>query len=274
MELIDHSRGLICINGEDAASFLQGIITQDIKTADEKPVFSAMLSPQGKWNEDFFIIKQDANYLLDCNRLTRDALIKKLSLYKLKAKVTIQPVEGWSMAYVESPIGTSFADPRHAKLPARYWCEANSKLPDNVMSVEQTLITRLNLGIPEGGIDATQNETLLDLGYDLLNAVSFTKGCYVGQEVTARMHYKSISRKGFYHVEAASELPKDAKEIMIGDKVVGELRSRHEKQGLMFARFDEIGDSKEAKIGGISVTLTIPDWLKPRYELFLKNQET
>jgi folate-binding protein YgfZ len=275
MNLIDHSRALIAVTGEDAASFLQGIITQDIASADVQPVFSAMLSPQGKWLFDFFIIKRDDGYWLDVRRTSADALIKKLSLYKLRAKVTITKLEGWSLSYL--PASTTHApltirDPRHTSLPVRHWQESDRAAPD-ALSLEHVLIERLNHGIPEGGIDATENETLLDVGYDLLNAVSFTKGCYVGQEVTARMHYKSISRKGFYHVQAATMLPHDTKDITRDGKVIGELRSRHLQQGLMFARFDAVSEGGTAYCGELPVTLSLPEWLHPRYEMHLKNQE-
>jgi folate-binding protein YgfZ len=272
MELIDHSRTLIAITGEDATNFLQGIITQDITAADEKPVFSAILSPQGKWLFDFFVIKTTDGYHLDVHKQTADALIKKLSLYKLRAKVAITKMDGWRLGYIESH-ADAFADPRHTSFPARLWVEGEKPMPSGLLSMEQLRIERLNHGLPEGGIDVTENETLLDVGYDLLHAVSFTKGCYVGQEVTARMHYKSIARKGFYHVQAESILPANTDTITIEGKTVGQLRSRNENQGLMFARFDAVGDQIIAHIGEIPVTLSIPEWLRPRYKMHLKNQE-
>ncbi|MBN8544463.1 MAG: folate-binding protein YgfZ [Alphaproteobacteria bacterium] len=276
MQLIDHSRALISIVGEDASSFLQGIITQDIANADHAPIFSAMLSPQGKWNYDFFIIKRDDGYWLDVRNDTAEALIKKLSLYKLRAKVTISKCEGWCLSYLtpqsQDSSHLTFADPRHAILPLRHWRNDGTANPAAI-SLDHLVIERLNHGIPEGGIDATEQETLLDVGYDLLNAVSFTKGCYVGQEVTARMHYKSIARKGFYHVQCAEPLPAEDKDILRDGKVIGELRSRHLNQGLMFARFDMVGDGGEALIGNLAVTLTLPTWLEPRYQMHLKNQE-
>ncbi|MFZ4125073.1 MAG: YgfZ/GcvT domain-containing protein [Rickettsiales bacterium] len=276
MNLIDPSRALIAITGEDAANFLQGIITQDIAAADTAPIFSAMLSPQGKWNYDFFIIKREGGYWLDVRANTADALIKKLSLYKLRAKVSIAKIEGWNLSYIDSRLTTheplAFADPRHSSFPSRHWSEVDKAAPD-ALSLDHVLIERLNHGLPEGGTDVTENETLLDVGYDLLNAVSFTKGCYIGQEVTARMHYKSIARKGFYHVQAADTLSADTHSITRDGKVIGELRSRHLNQGLMFARFDVVGEGGEAFIGNLAVTLSLPKWLEPRYQMHLKNQE-
>lgn len=274
MELIDHSRTLITITGEDAATFLQGIITQDIEAVKTAPVFSAMLSPQGKWNYDFFILKQDNGFVLDAYAPTADALIKKLSLYKLRAKVAITRLTDWRMGYAESPVAEhSFTDPRHPSLPTRIWVKGETPMPEGLLSLKHVLAVRLNLGIPTGGIDVTENETVLDVGYDLLNAVSFTKGCYVGQEVTARMHYKSISRKGFYQVTGNAPLPADATQLTIDGKKVGELRSRLDNQGLVYARFDDLEGQKTAQIGDIPVALAIPEWLQPRYDIFLKNKE-
>lgn len=271
MQIIDHSRSLIAVTGEDAATFLQGLITQDIHAANAAPVFSAILSPQGKWADDFFILKQPDGYWLDVRTRTADALIKKLSLYKLRAKVGIHPVAGRHLAYMETGKG-GFADPRHPALPARMWFEGEAA-PAGSISLEQLLIERLEHALPEGGVDATENETLLDLGYDLLNAVSFTKGCYVGQEVTARMHYKSISRKGFYHVRAHGDLPREATAITANGKTIAQLRSRHLDQGIAFAKFEDVGEHKDAEIEGITVTLSLPEWLRPRYELHVKNKE-
>lgn len=276
MNLIDHSRTLVAITGDDSASFLQGIITQDIAAADSAPIFSAMLSPQGKWNYDFFIIKRDDGYWLDARAATADSLIKKLSLYKLRAKVNIHTLEGWVLSYSKSPLTShhsplTFTDPRHPSLPTRHWRNDGIANPD-AMSLDHVRIERLNHSLPEGGTDVTENETLLDVGYDLLHAVSFTKGCYVGQEVTARMHYKSISRKGFYHVQSQFPLPAEDQAITRNGKVIGELRSRHLNQGLMFARFDIAGDGGTAMIGDILVNLRIPHWLEPRYEMHVKNK--
>jgi folate-binding protein YgfZ len=281
MDTLDPARAFLTVTGADAASFLQGILTQDIHAAREDAlIFSALLSPQGKWLFDFFILKTEAGYQLECRAETRDALLKKLGLYKLRAKVEITPLDGWRVGYANHeslatnhlPPATSFRDPRHPALPQRVWLAPGAPEPAGLLPLTQVTDQRLTLGIPEGGVDATSDETLLDLGYDLLHAVSFSKGCYVGQEVTARMHYKQIARKGFYHVEGAEPLSASAQKIETNDEAIGDMRSRQGHQGLMFARFDAVEDTPNPQLGGQAVTLTIPDWLRPRLAMFLANR--
>jgi folate-binding protein YgfZ len=294
---IDISRAFITVIGADANAFLQGIITQDINLAHENAlIFSALLSPQGKWLFDFFIRKIAEGYQIECAAGARDALIKKLTLYKLRAKVEIAPLDGWRVGYKEAsphqlysphpnPLpqtgegiaptnheSRTFPDPRHPALPLRVWLASHAPEPEGLLPLTEVTYQRLTLGIPEGGVDATADETLLDLGYDLLQAVSFNKGCYVGQEVTARMHFKQVARKGFYHVQGVGPLSAHAQKIETNDKAIGEMRSRQGHQGLMFGRFDAVEDTPNPLLDGQAVILTIPDWLRPRLELFLANR--
>ena len=278
MNILDPARAFLTVTGAEAASFLQAIITQDIHTAHEdRLIFSALLSPQGKWMVDFFIRKIPEGYQIECAANARDALIKKLSLYKLRAKVEITPLEGWRVGYASptthhAPRSTAFADPRHPALPQRVWLAPHAPEPEGLLPLTEVNEQRLTLGIPEGGVDATADETLLDLGYDLLQAVSFNKGCYVGQEVTARMHFKQVARKGFYHVQGVGPLSAHAQKIETNNKAIGEMRSRQGYQGLMFGRFDAVEDTPNPLLDGQAVILTIPDWLRPRLELFLANR--
>jgi folate-binding protein YgfZ len=274
MNDLDPARAFLTVTGAEAASFLQAIITQDIHTAREDAlIFSALLSPQGKWMFDFFIRKIPEGFQIECAADARDALIKKLTLYKLRAKVEISPLEGWRVGYANhKPRTTAFADPRHPALPQRVWLMPNALEPDDLLPLNEVNEQRLTLGIPEGGVDATPDETLLDLGYDLLHAVSYTKGCYVGQEVTARMHYKQIARKGFYHVQGTETLSAHARKIETNDETIGDMRSRQGHQGLMFGRFDVVENTPNPQLDGKGVTLTVPDWLRPRLALFLANR--
>jgi tRNA-modifying protein YgfZ len=275
MDTLDPARAFLTVTGAEAASFLQAIITQDIHTAHEdRLIFSALLSPQGKWMFDFFILKTAAGYQIECRADARDALLKKLALYKLRAKVEIAPLEGWRVGYASpithhAPRTTAFADPRHPALPQRVWLAPEAPVPDNLLPLNEVNEQRLTLGIPEGGVDATPDETLLDLGYDLLHAVSFTKGCYVGQEVTARMHYKNITRKGFYLVKhAGAALPASVSDITSGGKIIGTLRSRAGALGLMFGRFEEVEQATSPTLKDLPVTLEVPDWQAPKLALF------
>lgn len=185
------TRSIIRITGDDRFSFLQGILTSDIlKLNEHKIQFTALLSPQGKILHDMFVVDWDNSILIDSDIAFAETLMKRLSMYKLRAKIAIADVSHeTSIRYDPSGL----ADPRHPNLPHRLY--GNGDCTTSPLTAHHSLA----LGIPELGRDfAPDSVVAMDAGYDLLNAISFTKGCYVGQEVTARMHYKNIARRGFY----------------------------------------------------------------------------
>jgi folate-binding protein YgfZ len=249
---MNHDRTLMRVSGADKEALLQGIITQDIALLETAPIlFSAMLSPQGKWLHDFFIFAHEGDIYIDHHAAISTALLKRLTLYKLRAQVTLSLAEGWHFSMEQACPDTpptdciALPDPRHHALPWRVW----SRSPrDGTCTPEDYLRIRMAHGIPEGGIDVTEKETALDVGYDLLHGVSFSKGCYVGQEVTARMHYKAVLRKGFFIVAAddALLLPGGPHPITYDGKTIGELRSHDGQKGLAFGRFDAILGAMES----------------------------
>ncbi len=247
----DTSRAFLTIAGDDRVHFLQGLLTQDIaKLADEKIQFAALLSPQGKILHDMFVIDQGDHILLDTAATLKDALLKRLTLYKLRAKVTIADATHlWQLSYSTT---TGFADPRHPEMPKRLITQPGDNLPSTTLMPEDYHTIRLNLGIPELGSDFASDQVVpMDAGYDLLHAISFTKGCYVGQEVTARMHYKNIARRGFYQLNDGA----------------GHIR-------LALLRFEEIGESgKNTLMDNCSYHATLPAWLKPKYMQFLEGKK-
>lgn len=182
------TRSFILVTGEDRITFLQGLLTNDVaKLNDDKIQFAAMLSPQGKILHDMFLAAVDNAILIDTQAAYTETLMKRLAIYKLRAKVVFEPLSPEAAAAL---VPTPLPDPRHPQLPPHDYLQPT------------TYDSRL-LGIPELGRDFLPDELVaLDAGYDLLNAISFTKGCYVGQEVTARMHYKNIARRGFYILES------------------------------------------------------------------------
>jgi hypothetical protein len=238
------TRAYIAVGGDDRIAFLQGILTQDVsKLADEKIQFAALLSPQGKILHDMFLIDRPDHVVIDTDAASKELLLKCLTMYKLRAKVhfddTGEPKE-------------ILPDPRHPQLPPRG---------------AGNLLERLALGIPEFGRDiAPDSMTAMDAGYDLLNAISFTKGCYVGQEVTARMHYKNIARKGFFLISAMDALP-DGGSIMAGGRAIGDLRTVSGTHGLAFLKFEDAVGSN-ASVDNRPVRITAPGWMQPKLALF------
>lgn len=183
-------RALLRIAGDDVRGFLQGLVTQDMATVTpENPRWAALLTPQGKVLFDFLLWADDESILIDCEADQRDALARRLTLYRLRRPITIESLEGgvhWS------PTGDlGVPDPRLPEL-GRRWLGAADGEP-----ATGWLAHRLGLGVLEGAAELGQDKTLwLEANAAELGGVSFTKGCYVGQENTARMHYRAkVSRR-------------------------------------------------------------------------------
>lgn len=243
----DPVRTILAISGEDRLHFLQGLLTQDVtKLADEKIQFAALLSPQGKILHDVFLIADGERILVDTPALSKDILMKRLAMYKLRAKVVIADMSDTLRVGYSTTAG--LADPRHPELPHRVYAAADAEMN---ISPDEYYAALLQLGIPDSTRDFGPDEIVpMDAGYDLLHAISFTKGCYVGQEITARMHYKNIARRGFYRLN-------DAK---------GNAR-------LALIKFEDIEKSgDEVIVDNMPWHATLPAWLKPKYDQFLANR--
>ena len=248
------TRRIIEISGPDRVAFLQGIVTQDVtKLAEDKIQFAALLSPQGKILHDMFLVNQPDTILIDTPSLYADTLTKRLTMYKLRAKIAIRDVTGeWALELGDAGL----PDPRHTELPRRAYHQ--SETPSSLVPPPP-----LHLGIPDSAIDFPPDELVaMDAGYDLLRAISFTKGCYVGQEVTARMHYKNIARKGFFIVEATQPLPADA-QLTVGEETVP-LRRVEGNLGLVFLKFDIALGTANKSVNNMPVTVRTPPWMGPK----------
>jgi tRNA-modifying protein YgfZ len=178
-------RALIRISGEDVRGFLQGLVTQDMATVTaETPRWAALLTPQGKALFDFILWAESDSILVDCEAAQREALVRRLSIYRLRRPITIEPVEG-GVHWSPNP-GQGVSDPRLAVLGYRWLGAAAGGEATGWREY------RLRLGVTEGVEELGQDKTLwLECNAGELGGVSFTKGCYVGQENTARMHYRA-----------------------------------------------------------------------------------
>ena len=184
-------RALLRLSGEDVRGFLQGLLTSDM--AGPLPVWAGLLTPQGKALFDMIVWADGADVLLDVERERREALARRLAIYRLRRAITIAPEDAlavhWAPPGGAAPAG-AVDDPRLAALGKRWLAPANA-------AAEGWAAHRLSLGVPEGVADLGEGETLwLETNARELNGVSFTKGCYVGQENTARMHHRDkVSRR-------------------------------------------------------------------------------
>jgi tRNA-modifying protein YgfZ len=195
-------RAVIRLSGEDVRGFLQGLVTNDV--AGDLPVWAGLLTPQGKALFDFIIWADGNDLLIDCETAQVDALIRRLSLYRLRRAITIERCDDsvhWSR---DGDAGVP--DPRLAALGRRWVGQADQ-------AAHGWLAHRLSLGVTEGVAELGQDKTLwLECNAREFNGVSFTKGCYVGQENTARMHHRSkVNRQ--LAVVPASEDPGDTARV-------------------------------------------------------------
>jgi folate-binding protein YgfZ len=176
-------RALIRLSGDDVRDFLQGLVTNDVVALDSGPIWTALLTPQGKALFDFILWPDGDAVLVDCEAAQAEALARRLTHYRLRRAITIEPADG---AVHWSPDGEQgVPDPRLAELGRRWLAPAAA-------SATGWLEHRLRLGVTEGVAELGSGETLwLECNAAELNGVSFAKGCYVGQENTARMHYRA-----------------------------------------------------------------------------------
>lgn len=229
-------RRIYQITGADALPFLQGMVSNDVLPLAKAPglVWAALLTPQGKYLADFFVANTGDALFLDINDSLADATLRRLTMYKLRSDVAFAPSPlSVTRGLGPTPLG-ALADPRHPALGWRAYGEAGTppRIDWNAIRVENI--------IPESGVELIPDDSyLLENGFERLNGVSFRKGCYVGQEVTARMKHKTELRKGLTRVtvqgEAAPGTP-----ILQGDKPAGMLFTRSGNRALAHLRFDRL----------------------------------
>lgn len=194
-------RTIIEISGQDRQEFLQGLITNDIKLAtSQKMIYSAFLNGAGRFFVDFFIHEIDEKYILDCHILEVDEIIKKLNIYKLRSQVEIKKNQNLFVIFNSESLG--FIDPRATNFGYRSYVNQadlkNYPTQDLIFYHQR----RINFKIPEGYYDLTKDKSyIFEFGFDNFNAISYQKGCYVGQEATARNHYRGQLRKKIFLFE-------------------------------------------------------------------------
>ena len=198
-----NSRTVIKVDGVDSFDFLQGLVTNDVSKADNALVYTALLTPQGKYLADFFIFQSENSWFLDVNSLLADELVKQLSFYRLRSKVTIEKTDLEVVQGLGEAVDGAYSDPRHLSLGWRKYSENSINTP----AVDWDQI-RVKFCIPETLIELIPEKTfILEAGFEKLNGVDFKKGCYVGQEVTSRMKHKTQLQKGLVRVKVLGSTP-------------------------------------------------------------------
>jgi len=272
-------RGIILIEGKDRFKFVQGIISNDIELLRKKPsIYSSLLTPQGKFQHDFFISNFKEKFYLECNISEQEELANKFVMYKLRLDVQITIINDLNIILTKKRLNVSenssssmisFFDPRFDDIffsrtyaDSNFLTEIKKKFIGINDSKYETL--RLNNCIPDFSIDAIKKKSLLlEMRFDDLNGISWTKGCYMGQEITARMKHRQIVKKKIFKVliDFKNNLKND---ITFKGKVVGELKSHNKKDGIAFLDTKALSNlnTKCFFSGDSELTIQKPWWVK------------
>ena len=225
----DH-RSVIEISGSDSLIFLQNLVTNDVNVSDECLIYSGLLTPQGKYLFDFFLLKKARDrFLIDIDRNVSESFFRRLLAYRLRSDIKIEKTNyGVFVGFGNKPMNAR-TDPRSDKMGWRLF-DFESPKDFDCLDYDKVFFDRrrINHCIPETGIELQPEKTfILEAGFERLSGVSFTKGCYVGQEVTAKMKHRVQPKRGLVSVELTLPVDNNSEEqILSGEKVVGRLFTR------------------------------------------------
>jgi folate-binding protein YgfZ len=254
-------RSVIRIGGADRRAFLQGILSNDIELCvPGRPLYAALLTPQGKFLHDLFLFDADEEFLIDCDGARVHDLLTRVAGYKLRAKVNFSDASQEYGVWVQSP-GPSIApplypDPRLAGLGAR-----------GIVKKANYDRQRLALGVADGARDMLVGKSaLLEGNFDFLNGVSWTKGCYVGQELTARMHHRALAKKRLLPARIEGAAPVFGAVVTLDGEDIGDMRSSAGDLGLALLNLEKadraMRENKVLICGESRLQPYLPDWMK------------
>jgi hypothetical protein len=260
-------RGLVSVTGADRQTFLQGLISQDVdRISANHAAYGALLTPQGKYLHDFCLAEIDDHLILDSEKGRTDELISRMTRFKLRAEVKLECVDDFTVIAVFSPDapaaldlaanpgaarplggGIAFVDPRSAELGCRLLLPTTdapavlASLPTSEAKFEDYDALRIRLGIPDGVRDMdVDKSTLLECNFESLNGIDWGKGCYIGQEITARTKYRGLIKHQLVPVSVGAEAPSPGTAILAGDQKVGEIRSILDGFAIALLRLDAL----------------------------------
>jgi len=257
-------RGVVEIAGADRVAFLQGLVSNDVAlAAPDRAVWAALLTPQGKWLADFFVTAAEGRLLVDCERTHAPELVQRLGRFRLRSQVTLVDasarlavVVGWGAA---PPPPGAVPDPRLAAAGWRAVVPAPAHEDSDAAAWDAH---RLALGLPDGSRDLdAEHSVLLEAGFDELGGISWTKGCYMGQELTARTRYRGLVKRRLVPVAVAGPLPAPESPIMLDGREVGRMRSGRGQRGMALLRLEALG-ALALECGEARLRPEIPSWLR------------
>jgi folate-binding protein YgfZ len=282
------TRGILAVSGPDRRAFLQGLVSNDVqKVGPHAARYAALLTAQGKYLHDFLMVEVDESIWLDAEANRLADLKRRLSMYRLRAKVSLEARDDLTVAAVigdaaaalldlpgqpgsARPFGSgvAFVDPRLVALGSRVILPratvrqvlADAGLAETDLETYDRL--RLSLGVPDGSRDLVlEKSILLESGFDELNGVDWQKGCYVGQELTARTKYRGLIRKRLMPVQIEGSAPAPGAIIMADGREVGEMRSSRGELGLALLRIEPVLQGNRLTADEAVIVPVKPDWM-------------
>ena len=287
-------RGILAVSGPDRRPFLQGLVSNDVdKVGPTAARYAAFLTAQGKYLYDFIMAEAGESIWLDTEAARLGDLKRRLSMYRLRAKASLDEQSGLCVAAVfgadalavlglpsepgaARPFGSgvAFVDPRLAALGSRAILPldgvqallADAGIAEAGFDSYDRL--RLSLGIPDGSRDLIlEKSILLEAGFDELNGVDWQKGCYIGQELTARTKYRGLVKRRLMPVEIQGPTPPPGTIVTADGREVGEMRSSRDGLGLALLRIEPVRDGKRLAAGDATLVPLRPSWMRPENDI-------
>jgi tRNA-modifying protein YgfZ len=279
-------RGVLAIAGPDRASFLQGLISNDAtRISGERAIYAALLTPQGKYLHDFLLVEVGDAFWLDGEAVRLADLKRRLSMYRLRAKVTLDEQPELAVAAViggrpfdlprepgaarAAGGGVAFVDPRlpalgaRAILPREHLRRTLREAGAAEGEFAEYDRLRLELGIPDGSHDLVLDKSiLLESGFDELNGVDWDKGCYIGQELTARTKYRGLIKKRLFPVRIDGPAPAPGAIVTLDGREAGEMRSSRDGVGLALLRLEAVARGDALAAGDSRIIPVTPEWMR------------
>ena len=256
-------RAVIEIAGEDRVSFLQGLVSNDVAAvAPGRAVWAALLTPQGKWLADFFMFADGDRLLLDVERQQLPMLEQRLTRFRLRSRVTIRAVDGYRVyaAWDGPPSAAAITAPDPRLHDAGWRVLADAPLETDATEADWDR-HRIALGLPDGSRDLEPEKTvLLEAGFDELHGVSWSKGCYMGQELTARTKYRGLVKRRLVPVTVEGPMPAPGSPVCRNGTEVGGMRSGRDSIGLAALRLDALDGPLIC--GDARLTVRVPEWMR------------
>jgi folate-binding protein YgfZ len=256
-------RAVVEVAGEDRVAFLQGLVSNDVtQAAPGRAIWAALLTPQGKWLADFFILSDGERLLLDCEQAQASMIVQRLSRFRLRSKVAIAAVPmmvhaAWNGVVEGAALRAP--DPRLPEAGTRELAQAPLK---TTARAEDYDLHRLGLGLPDGSRDLEpEKAVLLEAGFDELNGISWTKGCYMGQELTARTKYRGLVKRRLVPVSVEGALPAPGTPVLRDGREVGTMRSGRDRLGMALLRLEALED-RDLACGDARLTPRVPAWMR------------